>query len=115
MPPPMIPTMGSSEIGVVKLTCSCLSVFFRTDLLEAPCFLPNLGEGLRPSAAARFLGGGGGLGWEEQIMVRGLWVLRGWRRRGEWKEQSMVVEFLEGERDYTTEIAGDWRESNLCG
>lgn len=36
MPPPMRATRGSAERGEVKVTCSWLKDFFRTDLLEVP-------------------------------------------------------------------------------
>lgn len=54
------------------------------DLLEAPyerlCRFLVMGLWLwSPSKVDLFLGGG--LGWEEKVMVKGLWVLsRGWRR-----------------------------------
>lgn len=78
-----MPTVGSSGTGVVKVTCSCLRVF-KMDLLEAPyerlCRFLVMGLWLwSPSKVGLFLGGG--LGWEEKVMVKGLWVLsRGWRR-----------------------------------
>lgn len=53
----------------MKLTCSWVKVFLRTDLLEAPYddFLRFLEVGFWPSMAGRFLGLG--LGWELHVIV----------------------------------------------
>lgn len=51
---------------MVNITCSCLNVFLRLDLLEVPCdgFLRFLEVGFWPFIVALLLGSGLGLGSE---------------------------------------------------
>jgi hypothetical protein len=70
IPPPIIATSGSSETGVVNITCSCLNVFLITDLLEVPYdgFPRFLEVGLGAFMVALLLGLG--LGWPVQVRMR---------------------------------------------
>ena len=107
IPPPIIATTGSSEMGAVNTTCSWLKVFLRLDLLEVPYddFLLFLEVGLL-------------LGWDVvQVRVRvlgkkvlrneGLKGFRGLEMREEgkeWMEDEVGMVFFGGRRKWSMRI-----------
>lgn len=89
-PPPMIPTTGSPEIGVVKTSCSCINVFLMAELREDPYERRLLG-GLPPAGTSDRKGG--------------IFTTRGW---GSWeKRRRRSALGKEVRKDGRRRVAGD--------